>query len=124
MKPSKFTKGNTSMGTATIASRIREASPSTGGQKYGPRQVGNTIMFTAFYPQATSVQIAGDFNDWQPEKNPMSKTGDGTWQASMSLSKGVHRYRLVVDGRWQHDPNNDMTEPNPYGDLNSVLKVS
>jgi 1,4-alpha-glucan branching enzyme len=81
-------------------------------------------MFTAFYPQATSVQIAGDFNDWQPEKNPMSKTGDGTWQASMSLSKGVHRYRLVVDGRWQHDPNNDMTEPNPYGDLNSVLKVS
>jgi hypothetical protein len=42
----------------------------------------------------------------------------------MSLSKGVYRYRLVVDGRWQHDPNNDMTEPNPYGDLNSVLKVS
>jgi 1,4-alpha-glucan branching enzyme len=126
MRTSKPERESSIPGTATIASRISEAKPATAGagQKYGPRQVGNTVMFTAFYPQAKSVQIAGDFNNWQPQKSPMTKASDGTWQASMSLTKGVYRYRLVVDGRWQHDPHNDMTEPNPYGELNSILKVS
>jgi hypothetical protein len=28
-----------------------------------------------------------------------------------------------VDGKWQHDPHNDSTEVNPYGELNSVIRV-
>jgi len=28
-----------------------------------------------------------------------------------------------VDGKWQQDPYNEATEPNPYGELNSVLEV-
>jgi len=91
---------------------------------YGVHQLEDGVMFVASYPQAHCVQLAGDFNNWQPEKTPMQKTASGTWQIKLPLAKGIYRYRLVVDGRWQHDPYNKMTEPNPYGELNSVLKVS
>jgi 1,4-alpha-glucan branching enzyme len=126
MRTSKSARGNVTPGTATIASRMGEARPTTVSvtQSYGPRQIGDSVLFVAFYPEATTVQIAGDFNGWQPEKNPMTKASGGTWQTRVSLAKGVYRYRLVVDRHWQHDPHNNMTEPNPYGELNSVLKVS
>lgn len=84
----------------------------------------NGVLFTASYPEAKVVQIAGDFNSWLPEKNPMKKTGKGSWQATIPLAKGTYRYRFVVDGQWQHDPHNNSTEPNPYGDLNSVFNVT
>ena len=89
----------------------------------GPCQVGDSVIFVASYPQANSVQIAGDFNNWQPEKTVMRKSGDGTWQVRVPLVKGTYHYRFIVDGHWQQDPYNDATEPNPYGGVNSVVKV-
>ena len=89
-----------------------------------PRQVGDGVIFSAYYPQARSVHLAGDFNNWQPSKNPMQSLGDGMWQTKLTLSKGRYRYRLVIDGRWQQDPNNKTTQPNPYGELDSVVTVS
>ena len=89
----------------------------------GPCQVGDSVIFVASYPQANSVQIAGDFNNWQPEKTVMRKSGDGTWQVRVPLVKGTYHYRFIADGHWQQDPYNDATEPNPYGGVNSVVKV-
>lgn len=125
MKIPKFTAENTTSGTATITSKTKGARLATvcATQPCGPRRVGDSVIFVAFYPQANAVNLAGDFNNWQPAKNPMTKAGDGTWQTRVPLAKGTYRYRLVVDGRWRNDPRNDMTEPNPYGELNSVLKV-
>jgi len=126
MRTPKSTKVNTAIGTGTIAPGMREAKPAVVSsiRLYGPRQIGGSVLFTASYPQASSVQIAGDFNNWQPDKNPMKKNSEGAWQTSIVLSKGLYKYRFVVDGRWQHDPHNDMTEPNPFGELNSVIKVA
>ena len=98
-------------------------SASSAAKPLGPCQVGDSVIFVASYPKANVVQIAGDFNNWQPEKTPMRKTGEDTWQARVPLAKGTYRYRLVVDGKWQHDPHNDSTEVNPYGELNSVIRV-
>jgi 1,4-alpha-glucan branching enzyme len=54
----------------------------------------------------------------------MQKVGDsGIWQTQMDLSPGRYRYRLVVDGQWQQDPYNEMTELNPFGGLNSIVEV-
>ena len=81
-------------------------------------------MFVTLYPRAESVQIAGDFNSWQPEKTPMSKVGQsGVWQTKLNLPPGKYRYRLVVDGQWQQDPYNELTELNPFGSFNSVVDV-
>jgi 1,4-alpha-glucan branching enzyme len=113
------------MASTTMSSTIMSPGPSaiSATKPLGPCQVGDSVIFVASYPKANVVQIAGDFNNWQPEKTPMRKTGDDTWQTRIPLAKGTYRYRLVVDGKWQHDPHNCSTEVNPYGELNSVIRV-
>jgi chromosome partitioning protein len=91
---------------------------------YGVNQVKDAVVFVTLYPRAGSVQVAGDFNNWQPEQTPMQKVGDsGVWQTEMNLSPGRYRYRLVVDGQWQQDPYNELTELNPFGGFNSVVEI-
>ena len=92
---------------------------------YGVNQMNDAVVFVTLYPRAGSVQVAGDFNNWQPTKTPMQKVGDtGVWQTKLKLPAGKYRYRLVVDGQWQQDPYNESTELNPFGDYNSVIEVN
>ena len=92
---------------------------------YGVNQINEAIVFVTLYPRAGSVQVAGDFNNWQPVATPMEKVGDssGVWQAKMNLPPGRYRYRLVVDGQWQQDPYNHHTELNQFGEFNSIVEV-
>lgn len=93
-------------------------------KSFGVRKDKDGVMFTAFYPQAQTVKIAGDFNNWQPENTPMKKyRKEGVWKAKIPLGQGTHRYRYVVDDRWQKDPNNEAAEPNPYNELNSLVSL-
>jgi chromosome partitioning protein len=91
---------------------------------YGVDQVHDAVVFVTLYPRAKDVQIAGDFNNWQPENTKMQKVGEsGVWQTKLILPAGKYRYRFVVDGQWQQDPYNEHTEMNPYGEYNSVFEV-
>ena len=91
---------------------------------YGVSLMNDAVVFVTLYPRAKSVQIAGDFNNWQPERTPMQKVSDnGVWQTEMNLPAGRYRYRLVVDGQWQQDPYNELTEKNPFGGFNSVIEI-
>ena len=91
---------------------------------YGVTQMNDAVVFVTLYPRAHSVQIAGDFNNWSPQHHVMEKVGNsGVWQTKMKLHPGRYRYRLVVDGQWQQDPYNELTELNPFGGLNSVIEV-
>jgi chromosome partitioning protein len=105
-----------------------KAAPATTEAKladyYGVNQINDAVYFITLYPRAQSVQIAGDFNNWQPGGTPMEKVGDsGVWQTQIKLPQGRYRYRLVVDGQWQQDPYNEQTEVNPFGGFNSILEV-
>ncbi len=91
---------------------------------YGVSQIDDAMVFVTLYPRASNVQIAGDFNNWQPIKTPMQRIGDsGIWQTKLKLPQGKYRYRLVVDGQWQQDPYNEVTEVNPFGEYNSIVEV-
>ncbi len=91
---------------------------------YGVNQINDAVVFVTLYPRAKSVQVAGDFNNWQPSKTSLQKVGEsGVWQKSVKLTAGKYRYRLVVDGQWQQDPYNEATELNPFGGYNSVVEV-
>jgi len=91
---------------------------------YGVRQHDGHVLFSAIYPRAQKVQIAGDFNEWNPEITTLDRVDEnGKWHLKMLLNKGLYRYRLVVDGQWQQDPYNDWIEMNPFGEFNSVLNV-
>jgi len=126
MKASQFVKDKFGKiaETTTYASQQTKAANVDSSQCYGVCQVDGGVMFTALFPQARVVQVAGDFNNWQPEKTPMRKVKiNGLWQVKLPLTAGTYRYRLVVDGQWMRDPHNKAAEPNPYGELNSVLHI-
>ncbi len=91
---------------------------------YGITQDQGKVRFVALYPKAEKVCIAGDFNDWQPDRTPLSRLdGNGDWAVELPLSYGTYRYRYVVDDRWQEDPYNGHNEMNEFGEYNSVLEV-
>ena len=96
---------------------------------YGVNQVNDAIVFVTLYPRASSVQIAGDFNNWQPVQTPMQKVGEsGVWQTEIKLPSGKHRYRLVVDGnesvrRFQLHRRSKITLPGLHSRLISASAV-
>ena len=74
-------------------------------------------------PTAATVCVAGTFNEWRPEGTPMVAVGDGRWAKDLGLPPGRYEYRIVSDVEWKADPLARETNPNPFGGLNSVLKV-
>jgi 1,4-alpha-glucan branching enzyme len=72
---------------------------------------------------AHAVAIAGTFNEWKPNSTPMNALGSGRWFKNLVLPPGTYEYCLVVDGVWMPDKRATETAPNPYGGLNSVVKV-
>lgn len=76
------------------------------------------------HPTAVHVHVAGSFNEWRPEVSPMIPVGAGRWAKELALPPGAHEYCLVVDGDWRPDPQARETVPNPFGGLNSVLRVA
>ncbi len=51
---------------------------------YGPRRIGESILFIANFSKASSVFIAGTFNSWNPHKTPLTKAPDGSWPQGIS----------------------------------------
>lgn len=81
------------------------------------------VVFTYFATEAGVVQVAGSFNGWRPEANPLVPTGSGEWSARMLLRAGQYEYRFVVDGAWTDDPRAPHRRANPFGGLNALLTV-
>ena len=88
----------------------------------GPQLVPVRFEFT--HPTATTVCIAGTFNQWQPEAKTLHPAGGGRWWKETALAPGIYEYCLVVDGQWMPDPLAKETVPNPFGGRNSILKVA
>lgn len=79
--------------------------------------------FEFLHAAATRVCLAGTFNDWRPEVTPMVPIGEGCWMKDLTLPRGVYEYRIIADGEWMLDPLAAETVPNPFGGLNSVVRV-
>lgn len=73
--------------------------------------------------QAGEIQIAGDFNGWVPDKNVETQVSNDHLQKILNIEPGRYEYRIVVDGIWQHDPNNPDQVENEIGGSNSLLQV-
>ncbi|MFQ5488691.1 MAG: AAA family ATPase [Gammaproteobacteria bacterium] len=80
------------------------------------------IVFT-FPDNGADIRIAGDFNDWEPDRDVQTRCADGAISKIIYARPGVYQYRLVVDGRWQADPTNPRQIANLYGEINSILRV-
>ena len=82
------------------------------------------VRFEFTHPAASTVCVAGTFNDWQAEAKPMHPTGGGRWLKETVLPPGTYEYCLVVDGQWMPDPQARESVPNPFGGRNSLLQVA
>jgi len=81
------------------------------------------IDLTIVAPDAKEVFVAGDFNNWRVDEASKMSPDNGSWHKRLKLSQGVYHYRFIVDGRWIEDPNNPRQETNPFGTLDSLLKI-
>jgi 1,4-alpha-glucan branching enzyme len=91
-------------------------------QKKKPGKVEVKLKLDA--PDASSVCVAGQFNDWDPKDIPLEKGGDGIWRVTLRLEPGTYEYKFIVDGTdWIEDPSNPDKVPDPYGGNNSLLTV-
>ena len=75
--------------------------------------------FSLSAPQAQSVFLAGNFNQWDPSSHPLKKDKKGIWKTLLALNPGQYEYRFFVDGEWQNDPNCSSFVENPFGTSNS-----
>jgi 1,4-alpha-glucan branching enzyme len=80
--------------------------------------------FSYFAPEAESVELVGDFTNWEESPISLKRSKDGTWKAIVSLDPGTHEYRLKVDGEWRNDPDCARRQTNPFGEENCIREVS
>jgi len=91
---------------------------------FGVKRTPGGILFTQPATCGREVFIAGDFNGWSPRMTPLTRREDsGVFQTLVEVPPGKYQYRLVIDGKWQADRYNALTQVNRYGEPNSVLVV-
>jgi hypothetical protein len=83
------------------------------------------VQFRLDAPSATSVAVAGDFSEWEPEFTLEDVDGDGIWTGRIPVRPGVHAYMFLIDGmQWQTDPNADRYRDDGFGNQNAILAVA
>lgn len=74
-------------------------------------------------PDASSVQLVGDFTHWTKHPISLHRSANGVWETAVDLSKGIHLYRFLVDGEWRDDPESVLRLANPYGTQDAVTHI-
>jgi hypothetical protein len=119
------TNGTIAEPSTTVAAKtesVKPIAPKAEPVKFAAPQP--TISLEFVKPGAKQVAVAGDFNDWKPERSPLVQIGNGRWVGDLKVKPGRHEYLFVVDGQWLPDPNAKENVQNPFGGKNSVLIVS
>ena len=88
----------------------------------GPHFLFDKVRFSVLAPKAKKVFIAGDFNNWNPNKTKLIKKDGGIWVKEIEMPVGEYEYKLIVDGKWMQDPHNKHKASDAYGGFNSVLR--
>jgi len=84
----------------------------------------DALQFVLVAPQAASVSLVGDFNDWDPSRAPMHAARGGVWATVVSLAPGRYRYAFLVDGvEWRADPSAPPVRDEEFGSPSSVVTV-
>ncbi len=83
-------------------------------------------QFVLIAPQAATVSVVGDFNDWDVRATPLHADGtQGVWSVTVPLSRGRYHYTFVIDGtRWVPDPSAPRAVSDDFGRPNSVITVA
>lgn len=91
-------------------------------------KTGETCRVTFDLPAdvgATSVAVAGEFNDWDKESHPLTRRKDGRFSRTVSLKAGAdYRFRYWVDeSRWENAWDADKYLSNEFGTEDSIVSA-
>jgi serine protease AprX len=83
------------------------------------------VDFYFQHPGAKSVELTGDFLQWQAKIALKTNGTAGLWHVSLPLPKGgVYRYKFLIDNKeWISDPRNLFRENDGFDGFNSQLFV-
>ncbi|CAH1201402.1 1,4-alpha-glucan branching enzyme GlgB [Paenibacillus plantiphilus] len=90
-----------------------------------PTKGSNGVRFVYYTDTPVdSVALAGTFNNWNGDRNYMSRMEDGTgWEIELPILKGRHLYKFVVNGEaWIVDPLNPSISEDAQN--NSAITVT
>jgi len=83
----------------------------------------HSVTFKLYAPEAFSVSLAGDFNNWKQNEFFLENNGQGSWQISILLKPGNYQYKFVInENNWILDPQGEKVLT-PHGQENSFLRV-
>jgi 1,4-alpha-glucan branching enzyme len=92
--------------------------------RYSARNMAKPINFFCVAPEARSVCLVGDFNEWQSGVHPMARQPDGSWHVLVPVHHGHHRYQFLVDGKPTLDPRATGVARNERNERVSLIAVS
>lgn len=78
------------------------------------------------HENASSIYLAGDFNNWDKKALPLKKTKAGKFSTTIDLEpKRSYEFRYLIDGKkWENDWNADDYVPSKVSfEENSVVSL-
>jgi hypothetical protein len=77
-------------------------------------------------PDARSVYIVGDFNNWDIHADPMKKAKNGDYTIKLDLTPGrEYQFRYLVDeSKWENDWKADKYVKSPYGNGDNSVVIA
>ena len=67
------------------------------------------VEFVADCPLATTVSVAGSFNNWAVDKDMLKKDKKtGLWTGKITLDSGDYEYKFVCDGQYWDEGDNKV----------------
>ena len=84
------------------------------------------VTFDFLPPDGTkTVSLCGEFNEWNPKNDSMTRRKDGRFSVTVSLETGKsYRFKFLIDGKaWEKDSDADGFRLNEFGTEDSVVSV-
>ena len=86
-----------------------KAAPKASAEKKAPAAKKVTVVFEANCPLATTVSVAGSFNNWAVDKDMLKKDKKtGLWTGKVTLDAGDYEYKFVCDGQYWDEGDNKV----------------
>jgi 1,4-alpha-glucan branching enzyme len=88
----------------------------------------NTVKVSFVLPADDSrlpASVVGDFNNWDPEADPMIRRSNGTFSAVVPLvADATYRFRYrSEDGSWFNDESADGFDANAHGSTDCLIEI-
>jgi hypothetical protein len=74
---------------------------------FGNQTETKVSFYLDHFEDAKTVFLAGDFTEWKAKAVEMKKE-NGVWFCSLTIPKGDHQYKFIVEDVWMTDPKNGL----------------